>query len=175
DEAYAEFNAREDFPNGIEYINRGKPLVVARTFSKIYGLAGLRIGVGFANSELIDYMNRLRLPFNSNLAAQEAAKAALRDEEFVRRSIEVNTSGREALYAFFAENGIDYIESDANYVMAKVGDGKDFFQRMLDEGVIIRPAADFGEPEWIRVSVGLPEEIDFFKGAFLRVLAQRRV
>jgi histidinol-phosphate aminotransferase len=172
DEAYAEFAEGEDFPGGVDYINRGKPLIVARTFSKAYGLAGLRIGYGFADAEIIDYMNRLRLPFNANLAAQEAARAALGDEEFLEKSLSVNSAGRKALYAFFEAEGIEYIKSEANFMMAKVGDGDGFFAAMLDEGVIIRSASGFGAPEWIRVSIGLPEEIELFKKAFLRVNAR---
>jgi histidinol-phosphate aminotransferase len=172
DEAYAEFAEGDDFPNGVDYMRRGKPLIVARTFSKAYGLAGLRLGYGFADAEIIDYMNRLRLPFNANLAAQEAALAALSDAEFLERSLAVNSAGRKALYEFFEAEGYEYIKSEANFMMAKVGDGDGFFSAMLDEGVIIRSASGFGAPEWIRVSIGLPEEIEFFKEAFLRVKAR---
>ncbi|PLX43615.1 MAG: histidinol-phosphate transaminase [Deltaproteobacteria bacterium] len=169
DEAYAEYAESREAVDGIEYIGGGKPVVVARTFSKAYGLAALRLGYGFAHPELVDYMNRLRLPFNANGAAQAAAKAALADEEHIARALRVNAEGRRKLYDFFDAEGIQYVPSDANFILALVGDGDALFEAMLDEGVIIRSAASFGAPGWVRVTIGLPEELDIFMDAFRKV------
>ena len=169
DEAYAEYAESREAVDGIEYIGGGKPVVVARTFSKAYGLAALRLGYGFAHPELVDYMNRLRLPFNANGAAQAAAKAALADEEHIARALRVNTEGRRKLYDFFDAEGIQYVPSYANFILALVGDGDALFEAMLDEGVIIRSAASFGAPGWVRVTIGLPEELDIFMDAFRKV------
>jgi histidinol-phosphate aminotransferase len=171
DEAYAEYALDPEFPLGRDYLDEARPLVVARTFSKAYGLAAVRIGYGIAPRELVDYMNRLRLPFNANAPAQAAAAAAMADEGHRQRSIDVNRQGLEQLYRAFEALGVVYIPSQANFVLARVGDGDQMFEALLDSGVIVRSAASFGLPEWIRVTVGLPEENDAFIEAFTRLLA----
>lgn len=169
DEAYAEFVDADKAFAGRDYVGGGRPVVAARTFSKAYGLAALRLGYAIAPAEIVDYMNRLRLPFNANGAAQVAAVAALEDEAHVKRAVELTRAGRERLARFFAEVGVEAIPSMANYVTAKVGDGDGFFTAMLEEGVIIRSMRTFGMPEWVRVTVGLPGELDIFEAAFLKV------
>ncbi len=173
DEAYAEYADAPDFPVGREYLDEDRLLVCARTFSKAYGLAALRIGYGIAPRRLVDFMNRLRLPFNANGPAQGAATAALGDEGHVSRSREVNRAGRERLTRFLAGRGAEVVPSEANFVLARVGDGDGWFEALLDHGVIVRSARSFGMPEWIRVTVGLPEELDVFEEAFGRVLEVR--
>lgn len=173
DEAYAEYADGADFPVGREYLAEDRPLVVARTFSKVHGLAALRIGYGLAPRGLVDYLNRLRLPFNANGPAQAAAAAALADAEHLRRSLEVNRRGRERLYRFFEGQGIAYVASHANFVLARVGRADRVADALLDHGVIVRSAASFGMPEWIRVTVGLPEELEAFETALVRVIRQR--
>jgi histidinol-phosphate aminotransferase len=172
DEAYAEFAVDPDFPVGREYLDEGRPLVMARTFSKAYGLAALRIGYGIAPRELVDYMNRLRLPFNANGPAQAAATAALEDEEHVARSLQLTRRGLDRLGRFFDSQGIPYIPSQANFVLARVGQADAVFEALLDRGVIIRSARSFGMPEWVRVTVGTPEELDMFEAAFSEVAAE---
>jgi histidinol-phosphate aminotransferase len=169
DEAYAEYAADPGFPVGREYLDEGRPLVVARTFSKAYGLAALRIGYGLAPRELVGYMNRLRLPFNANAPAQAAAAAALGDEAHLEASRGVNRKGLERLGAFFDSLRLPYLASQANFVLARVGPADRIFEALLDRGVIVRSASSFGLPEWIRVTVGLPEELDHFEDALRAV------
>jgi histidinol-phosphate aminotransferase len=169
DEAYAEYVDAELLVEGCKYLSEERPLVAARTFSKAYGIAALRIGYAIAPAEIIDYMDRLRLPFNANGAAQAAALAAVEDDEHLSRCIEANRQGRDRLESFFAASGVEYIPSQANFVLARVGDGDAFFEAMLDEGVIIRSATGFGMAEWIRVSIGTAEEMVAFEEAFTKV------
>jgi histidinol-phosphate aminotransferase len=165
DEAYAEYACDPGFPCGRDYLDDSRPLVVARTFSKVYGLAGLRIGYGLAPVELVDYMNRLRLPFNASGPAQAAAAAAMMDEGYLDHAIRENSRALERLYRVFEELAVPFLPSEANFVLAHVGDGDRVFRELLERGVIVRSAAAFGLPEWIRVTAGLPEEIEFFAEA----------
>ncbi len=118
-------------------------------------------------------MNRLRLPFNANGPAQGAAAAALGDEGHVGRSREANRAGRERLTLFLRDRGAEVVPSQANFVLARVGDGDGWFEALLDHGVIVRSVRSFGMPEWIRVTVGTPDELDLFEEAFDRVLDAR--
>ena len=172
DEAYAEFAVDPDFPVGRRYLDEERPLVVARTFSKAYGLAALRIGYGLAPRRLVDFMNRLRLPFNANGPAQAAAAAALGDAQHLARSVEVTRRGIERLARFFDSQGVPHVPSQANFVLARVGQGDAVFRALLDHGVIVRSARSFGLPEWIRVTVGTPEELEFFEAAFSKVISE---
>ncbi len=172
DEAYAEYADAPDFPQGPRYVDPSRPLVVVRTFSKAYGLALLRIGYAVGPPGLVDYLNRLRLPFNANGVAQAAALAALADGEHLRRSRQVNRRGRERLHRLFGRMGLEHVPSQANFVAVKVGDGDGVYRRLLDHGVIVRSIRGFGMPEWLRVTVGLPEELDRFEAAFQAVMAE---
>jgi histidinol-phosphate aminotransferase len=169
DEAYAEYATAPDFPEGREYLDETRPLLVVRTFSKAYGLAALRIGYGLAPRGLVDYTNRLRLPFNANGPAQAAALAALADLDHVRRSREVNREGLERLYRFCAEQGLEAVPSEANFVLIKVPRAGEMAEALLDHGVIVRWTASFGMPEWLRVTVGTAPELARFEEAFLQV------
>lgn len=169
DEAYAEYADGDEFPTGRNYLAEDRPLVVARTFSKAYGLAALRIGYGLAPRGLVDYLNRLRLPFNANGPAQAAAAAAIDDREHLARSVELNRRGLQRLYRFFEGQGVAYVPSHGNFVLARVGHGDRTADALLDHGVIVRSAASFGLPEWIRVTVGLPEELEAFEAALGQV------
>ncbi len=172
DEAYAEYAEDPAFPVGREYLAEDRLLVVARTFSKAYGLAALRIGYGLAPRRLVDYMNRLRLPFNANGPAQAAAAAAVGDEEHVARSREVNRRGLERLTRFFRDRGVETVESHANFLLARVGDGDRWFEALLAHGVIARSTRSFGLPEWLRITVGTAEELEVFEAAFDRVAGE---
>jgi histidinol-phosphate aminotransferase len=156
DEAYFEFARRPDFPDALALTSRRPGTLVMRTFSKIYGLAGLRIGYGVADLELAGYLQRARHPFNVNRLAEVAALAALDDREHAERSLRVNAAGIEYLTRELGAIGIPVWPSDANFVLAKIGAGMD--DRLLREGVIVRPLGGFGMPEHVRISVGLPEE-----------------
>lgn len=169
DEAYAEFVDEDKLVDGREYISDERPLVAARTFSKAYGIAALRIGYAIGPAEIIDYMDRLRLPFNANAAAQAAAVAAVKDVDHLKRCVADNRRGRDKVQEFFAVSGVEYLPSQANFVLANVGGGDRFFELMLDEGVIVRSAAGFGMPDWIRVTVGTPDEMEVFNEAFTKV------
>jgi histidinol-phosphate aminotransferase len=168
DEAYNEY-----LPPGTEYdslpwVRRHPNLIVSRTFSKVYGLAGLRVGYGIAQQDMTDLLNRIRQPFNANSVAQAAARAALDDVEFVRRSVALNERGRTELCTALAAMGLQLAPAHGNFVLVRVGPAAAVYQELLRRGVIVRPVANYGLPEWLRVTVGLPEE----NARFLRELPQ---
>ncbi len=156
DEAYAEYQDKTIDLRPL--IQSGRKVVCTRTFSKIHGLAGLRIGYGYAAAELIQLLNRAREPFNANSVAQAAAIAALQDESFVEQCRFANQAGLAQLQTGFESLNLEYIESAANFVTVNVQDGQAAFAALQRDGVIVRPLAPYGMPEWIRVSVGKPEE-----------------
>lgn len=179
DEAYYEYVEREDFPDTVKYVRDGKNVIVLRTFSKIYGLAGLRIGYGFARDEIVGFMNRVRQPFNVNSLAQIGAVAALKDKSHLERSREVNRNGKEYLYGEFRRLGLDYIPTEANFILVKVGNGstsspcngREIYNKLLKKGVIVRAMDGYKLPDYIRVTVGLPEENERFIEALLEIYA----
>ncbi|MBK8476123.1 MAG: histidinol-phosphate transaminase [Opitutaceae bacterium] len=152
DEAYAEY--QENPPDLRPLIAEGRKVICLRTFSKIYGLAGFRVGYGYATAELVALLNRVRQPFNVNSVGQAAAIAALDDEAFVQRSRRVNKAGLRQLAKGFKQLGLEMVPSAANFVLVKVGDGDAVFQRLQRAGVIVRPVRGYGLPEWVRVTVG---------------------
>jgi histidinol-phosphate aminotransferase len=156
DEAYVDFARRSDFPDSLAWLSRRPGTVVLRTFSKIYGLAGLRVGYGVADPELASYLERARHPFNVNRLAEVAAVAALDDREYRERITRLTAEGIAYLSRELRALGIEVWPSDANFVLARAGAG--IYERLLREGVIVRPLAGFGMPEHVRISVGLPEE-----------------
>ncbi len=158
DEAYAEYVEDPDYPDTLADLRNEQPIIVLRTFSKVYGLAGLRIGYGVAHPELIEMMNRLRAPFNVNTVAQAAALAALDDHEHVERTRRVNREGMAYLREAFAAMGLETVPSAANFILVRVGNAARVYDALLRLGVIVRPVPVYGFPEHLRVSVGLPEE-----------------
>jgi len=171
DEAYYEFVDSEDFPDSLAYVKDGAPVLVLRTFSKIYGLAGLRVGYGVAPAEIMDYMNRVRQPFNVNSLAQVAALAALDDSSHLERTRQNNAEGLKFLVEGLTELGFECVDTHANFFLVKVGDGKLVYDGLLKKGVIVRPMASYNLPEYIRVTVGLPEENRRFLKSFREVTA----
>ncbi len=157
DEAYGDFVEDPEYPDSLSLIGR-YPLIVLRSFSKIYGLAGLRVGYGVGSGELIGYMHRVREPFNVNQLAQAAALAALDDEAFRQKSIRVVSGEKRRFYGEFLRLGLEYVESQANFIFVRVGDGDGTMERLMRKGLIVRPGSAFGCPEWIRITVGLAEE-----------------
>jgi len=155
DEAYFEFVRRPDFPDALAWVARRPGTLVMRTFSKIYGLAGLRIGYGVGDPELIDYLQRARHPFNVNRVAEAAALAALDDAEHARRTREQNAQGIEYLSLELSALGFEVWPTDANFLLVRTGD---VYEALLAEGVIVRPLKGFGLQDCVRISVGLPEE-----------------
>jgi histidinol-phosphate aminotransferase len=158
DEAYIEF--LDDPVDLVSLIRLGvrKNLVLMRTFSKIYGLAGLRIGYGVAVPELAAALEKVRQPFNANLLAQIAAHAALDDDEHVRRTRQNNFNGLEFFAQAFRELKLNYVPSYANFILVQVGEGQQVFNAMQKQGVITRPMGGYQLPEWIRISVGTQKE-----------------
>lgn len=174
DEAYYEYVTNPEFKSGLEYVREGRPnVVVLRTFSKIYGLPGLRVGYGVGHPQLIAWVNRAREPFNVNSMAQVAALAALDDEEHVLLSKEENQLGKEFLTSQFKEMGLAYWPTEANFIWVHIKTHcGPVFQKLLREGVIIRSGDVFGHPEFIRVTIGTEEQNLRFIRAFKKVLAQ---
>jgi histidinol-phosphate aminotransferase len=156
DEAYAEFARRPDFPDSLAWVRARPATLFLRTFSKLYGLAGLRVGYGVGGRELVGYLERARHPFNVNLLAEAAALAALSDAEHVERTRRGNAEGIAFLTRELSDLGIEVWPSDANFVLARPGPGT--YERLLREGVIVRPLTGFGMPEHVRITVGRPEE-----------------
>lgn len=173
DEAYSHYVARSDYPDATSWVRDYPNLLALRTFSKAYGLAGLRVGYGVGDPELVGYMNRVREPFNVNSLALVAARAALSDEEHVRKSVEVNSQGRDYLCRELGRLGVPCVPSQANFLLVEVGDGADCFRRLLREGVIVRPLGGYGLPQHVRVTVGLPEENERFIEALRKVKSGR--
>jgi histidinol-phosphate aminotransferase len=173
DEAYYEFAKSPDFPDSLEYVREGRAAVVLRTFSKTHGLAGIRIGYGIAHPDIIDYMNRVRQPFNVNTLAQVAAIAALEDTEHLKRSRENNASGLKFLFGELKKLNYECVPTEANFFLVKVGGGKAVYEALLAKGVIVRSMQGFGLGEYIRVTVGLPEENRRFIEAFREVVSQK--
>ena len=173
DEAYAEYvYHRPGFPKALDYIKAGAPVIGLRTFSKMYGLAGLRVGYGVADARLIAAMNQARSPFNVNLAAQVAATAAVTDHAFVERSLGVNTDGLAQFYAAFDALGLPYIPSHANFVLVDTKKPcREVFTALLKMGVIVRTGDVFGLPTFLRVTVGTTAQNDRFLSALRQVLA----
>jgi histidinol-phosphate aminotransferase len=156
DEAYYEYVQRHDFPDGLAWIARRPATIVLRTFSKIYGLAGLRLGYGVGDSELISYLERARHPFNVNVLAEVAGLAALDDSEHVARSRASNAAGADYLTHELGALGIEVVPTDANFLQARTG--PDVYEPLLREGVIVRPLAGFGLTDYVRITIGRPEE-----------------
>ncbi len=170
DEAYFEYVQDSNYPDSLKYHQDGRAILTLRTFSKLYGLAGLRIGYGVAPKELISMMQRVRQPFNINAPAQWAALAALDDIDHVRRSLEVNRQGLEYLRAEFEKLGLDYVASHGNFIIVRVGKGQEVFTRLLAQGVIVRPMGGYKFPEHVRVTIGTMEENQKFIAALQKVI-----
>lgn len=172
DEAYFEFAdfSYKDYPNGLNYLHR-PGVIVARTFSKIYGLAGLRVGYGISSPAVISYMERVRDPFNVNLLAQEAAIAAIGDKAFVKKTLNHVDREKRFLYSTFRKMGLKYRESATNFVLVDLGrDCKEVFSELLRKGVIVRDMKAWGFNTFIRVTIGTVKENRKFVKALKEIL-----
>ena len=172
DEAYYEF--LDEPPDVLKYVRAGRNMVVLRTFSKIQGLANLRIGYGLAAPEVIEILQKARQPFNANGIAQAGALAGLGDSEHMEATKRVTHEGRTFLEAEFVEMGLEFVPSQANFVLVRVGDGKKVFDALLRRGIIIRDMGSYELPDWLRVSVGTMAQNKVFIAA-LRQLDQEGV
>jgi histidinol-phosphate aminotransferase len=173
DEAYAEFVDDPNYPDSLADLRRQHHVLVLRTFSKIYGLAGLRVGYAVGAPELIEMMNRLRAPFNVNTLAQVGALAALDDDEHVARTKRVNREGMAYLREALSALGLECVPSWANFVLVRVGNAPRIYDALLRLGVIVRPVPVYGFPEHLRITIGLPEENRRLVRALGQVLEQR--
>lgn len=169
DEAYVEYADAPDFPDTLPMLKDHKNMFIMRTFSKAYGLAALRVGYVIADEEAIDMMNRVRQPFNTNMAAQVAAKAAMEDREHLQKVTTENKNGKKYLYGEFEKLGLRYVPTQSNFILVNVRDGETVFNELLKEGVIVRYLGP-GLKEWVRVSVGTMEENGIFIEKLKKVL-----
>lgn len=167
DEAYYEYVSAPDYADSIKHFRAGRNILILRTFSKIHGLAGLRIGYGIAGKEILIDMNRLREPFNTNSLAQKAALAALKDTAHVTNSRKTNDEGREYLYQQLSSLGISYVPTEANFIYILIKDSLAVNNSLIKKGVIIRPMG----PQAIRVTIGLPQENKRFIEALKEVIS----
>ena len=159
DEAYNEFVRAEDFPDTFEYVKKYNNILVLRTFSKVYGLAGLRVGALVGNKQHIDWLQRVRNPFNVNSLAQAAASAAINDEEYIQKSQELVWKSLDQFYRFFEEQELRYTPSQTNFVLFdSERDGQQLFNRLMKKGLLVRPLGPYKMPTHIRLSVGLEDE-----------------
>ena len=159
DEAYCEYLQQETAFDSMQWLREYPNLIITRTFSKAYGLAGLRVGYAVSQPAVADLLNRVRQPFNVNSIALAAAEAALGDQAYIEQSRELNEQGLKQLADGFDQLGLSYIPSVGNFVCVDVGDqSSDIYQELLREGVIVRPVAGYNMPRHLRVSVGLYEQ-----------------
>jgi len=173
DEAYYDFIEEESYPDSVSYIDKGCAVIVMRTFSKMYGLAGLRIGYGIAHRDAIAWMNKVRQPFNCNALAQAAAIGALKDDIYVRETKQYTKEGKKYLYAEFERLGLEYIPSATNFILFNTGrKGKELFLAMQKHGVIIRPMDSYNLPTFLRVTIGQEEENKRFIDALEKALSE---
>jgi histidinol-phosphate aminotransferase len=170
DEAYNEYLPPADRADTVAWLKEFPNLLITRTFSKVYGLAGLRIGYALASAEVADLLNRVRQPFNANNLALAAAVAALDDHTFLAESYEANRRGMEQIIAGLKRLGLAHIPSHGNFVTFKAGDAAGINQRLLRQGVIVRPVANYAMPEHLRVTVGLERENIRFLDALEKAL-----
>lgn len=163
DEAYYEYVLRSDYPQTLPYVLGGRNFIITRTFSKIYGLAGLRIGYGIAPPALVETLNRVRQPFNCSLVGQAAARAALKDTAHVKKSQANNSAGKTFLYEAFDDMGLRYTQTEGNFIMLHLEQlGTEVADALLQKGVIVRPIGGYGYPNAIRVTIGTAEENERF-------------
>jgi len=172
DEAYYEYLAPPVAPKSISWLVRFPNLLIARTFSKAYGLAGLRVGFGLAHADVIGMLNRVRQPFNVSSVAQVAAVAALGDTAHLQRSVALNSAGMQQICSGLKRLGLSFIPSYGNFVSFRIGSATAMYQRLLQRGVIVRPVASYAMPEYLRVSIGLETENEKFLSALASAMQE---
>jgi len=172
DEAYIEFvKDHPEFPDSMDY--RYDNVITLRTFSKAYGLAGIRIGYGFAHPELITQMHKVRLPFEPGIPSQAAGVAALTDKQFLDYYLKLNSCGKQFIYDVYDKLGIQYVKTEANFIMSIFDSEKrvnDITEKLMRKGIIVRGLKAFLLPHCIRVTIGLPEENEIYADALKLVL-----
>jgi len=174
DEAYNTFIDVDDYPDALTYVKRKKAVIVLRTFSKAYGLAGLRLGYAVAGQELVSYMERIRQPFNVNLLAQTAGLAALSDKAFLKKTRRLTLEGKNFIYDGLSRMGLGYVPSVANFILIDLGrDSREVFKSMLKFGVIVREMSQYGLKNFIRVTIGTQKENQRFLRVLNKVLGEK--
>lgn len=171
DEAYCEYIDAEDYPDAMQFLPHHPNLIISRTFSKVYGLAGLRVGYAISSTEMADILNRARMPFNVNMLAYQAAIAALADQEHVKKTVALNRSGMQQMLSGLQKLGLNYIPSVGNFVTIDVKDGTAVYDQLLHEGVIVRALKAYNMPKHIRVTIGTPEQNARFLTSIEKVMA----
>lgn len=176
DEAYIEYVTDKDYPDSLKLLDEYPNIIILRTFSKAYGLAGLRCGYGIAHENIVKYFNTVAGPFDVNLFAQKAAVAALKDKEYLKYVYETNIMGRDYLYSEFKRIGLDYIETNTNFIMVSSRlEDKFIFNELLKRGIIIRPGFLLGMPGWLRVTIGTMEQNKAFINALTDILDRETI
>lgn len=170
DEAYSEYISTPDYPDALKYVAKYPNLIVTRTFSKVYGLAALRLGYSISSPDIADILNRSRLPFNVNSIAAKAACAALEDQEHVQNSVNITRVGMQQLEQGLRQLKLEYIPSLGNFISINVGDAVKIYQKMLQEGVIVRPLNAYEMPAHIRVTIGTAEQNERFLRTIMKVM-----
>ncbi len=173
DEAYNEYLPEDMRYDSVSWLQEFPNLIISRTFSKAYGLAGLRVGYAMAHEQVTDMMNRVRQPFNVNSVAQAAAVAALRDVSFVKKTYELNRRGMVQITEGLTRLGLEYIPSFGNFVAFRIGNATAMYRRLLELGVIVRPIANYDMADWLRVSIGLESENAKFLAALEKCISQQ--
>ena len=173
DEAYNEYLPHELNYDSVAWLQEFPNLIISRTFSKAYGLAGARVGYALAHAQVIDMINRVRQPFNVNSVAQAAAVAALQDEAFVRQTHELNRRGMEQITQGLNTLGLEFIPSCGNFVSFRINNAARVYRRLLELGVIVRPIANYDMPDYLRVSIGLETENEKFLSALKQILGEK--
>ena len=173
DEAYNEYLPEDKRYDSVAWLKEFPNLIISRTFSKAYGLAGLRVGYALAHEQVTDMLNRVRQPFNVNSIAQAAAVAALRDTSFVKKTYELNRRGMLQITEGLTKLGLQYIPSFGNFVAFRIGNATAMYRRLLELGVIVRPIANYDMPDWLRVSIGLESENAKFLSALEKAISEQ--
>lgn len=174
DEAYNEYLPEDKRYDSVSWLREFPNLIISRTFSKAYGLAGLRVGYALAHGQVTDMMNRVRQPFNVNSVAQAAAVAALRDVSFVKKTFDLNRRGMTQIVAGLDKLGLEYIPSFGNFIAFRIGGATAMYRRLLELGVIVRPIAGYDMPDWLRVSIGLESENEKFLSALKQAIGESK-
>ena len=170
DEAYYEYVTQENYPNTLRFVEEGRNVIIFRSFSKLYGLAGFRVGYCLAKEDFLDAIRRFSPPFAVNRFAQIGAAAALKDKEHVKKTIEINESGKRFLYENFEKMSVFYIPSETNFVTIDIKtDTKSVCEKLQKKGVIVRPLTMYGKPTFLRVTIGTPEQNKRFMDAFKQI------
>ncbi len=173
DEAYREYILTKDYPDSFKYLKQGKNVMILRTFSKIYGLAGLRLGYGFAKPEIIANLQKVRYPFNVNRLVQQAGIAALQDKQHAKKSCRINELGKKYLYAELKKLKVFYLPTYANFIFVSfVEDSQIIYEKLLRQGIIARTVKEYGFPNALRITIGTPEQNKRLISALTTILAK---